>query len=83
MKPIRAPKCLGSYESSISVSETDLTIRSYMTFWFIITRALSSEGMVKTTWKYWMGRRSSPLASIHLSFCRDWHLGQWRFLQEL
>jgi len=24
-------------------------------------RELSSEGMVKTTWKYWMGRVSSPV----------------------
>ncbi len=47
------------------------------------TRGLSSEGIVKTTWKYSMGRRSSLRASIHLSFRKVWHLGQCRFLQEL
>jgi len=46
-----------------------------MTFLFIDTRRFSSEGMVKTTWKYWMGRRSSPRASIHLSFFKVWHWG--------
>jgi len=69
-----APRCFGSLASSMTVSETERKRRSYMTFWFIDTRRLSSEGMVKTTWKYSIGRRSSPRASIHFSLARVWHL---------
>jgi hypothetical protein len=68
--PIFAPICFGSFASSESVSDAERKSRSYMAFRFIETRGLSSDGMVKTTWKYGMGRRSSLRASIHLSFLK-------------
>jgi len=42
----------------VRVSETERKTRSYRTLRFMETRGLSSEGRVKTTWKYGMGRRS-------------------------
>ena len=66
--PTVAPRCSGSFASSRIVSETDRKRRSYMIFGFIETRGLSSEGMVKTTWKYSMGSRSALRASLDSSF---------------
>ena len=42
----------------------------------------SSEGIVKTTWKYGMGRRSLLRSWTHFSRGRNWQVGQCRLRQE-
>jgi len=44
-------------------------------------RGLSSWGRENIRWKAPVGSSSAFCFSTHWALVRDWHLGQWRFLQ--